>query len=191
MSHIRGCNILGSLPLVLLVRYKFEWIRHTKEASKIENNLTPHCCRSIYATAQFHLCLLPIRAVTWLWSNPASVTYCAALWLTTLQNPQWLKGLNGSLLPFPIQSTSHSGHRAFFSIQSHRVIPLSLHPMDHFQKRLWTRSKGKYLHNCCPCLGSQLISWILTSEPFKMPASYPTLSGTGWDGKSIESERSG
>lgn len=24
MSHIRGCNILSSLPLVLLVRYKFE-----------------------------------------------------------------------------------------------------------------------------------------------------------------------
>lgn len=187
MSHIRGCNILNSLPpLALLIKYKFEWIRHTREASKIENNLSPHCCRSIYATAQLYLYPLPITAVV---TKPYFSDF---QWGSLTHHPtKPTVGLNGSLLPFPIQSTSHSAHRAFFSIQSHSVICLSLHPVDHFQQRLWTSSKGKYLHNCCPCLGSQLISCILTSEPFKMPGIYPTVSGTGWDRKSIESESPG
>lgn len=176
------CNIFSSLPpLAPLIKYKFEWIRHTREASKIENYLSLYCCKSIYAAAHLHLCSLPIRAGTWLWSNPASGTHCEAVWLTTPQSPQGpSRGLHGSLLSFPLLSTSHIAHRGFFSIQSHSVISLSLHLVDNFQQRLWTRSKGKYLHDCCPCLGSQLIPWILT---------YATVSGTGWDGKNIGSDR--
>lgn len=100
----------------------------------------------------------------------------------TLEGVKWI--------PPSFFHTPHSAHRGFFSIQSHSVISLSLHPMDQSQQRLWTSSKGKCLHNCCPCLGSQLSSWILTSEPSKTPGTYPTLSGTGWDGEeSIDSDR--
>lgn len=97
---------------------------------------------------------------------------------------------NGSLLPCPIQSTPHSADRGFFSLLSHSVTPLSLRSLGRFQQGLWTSSKGKCLLNCCPCLGSQLASWILTPESSKMSRVCPTLSAPGWDGEqSIGSDR--
>lgn len=166
MNQTRVCNILSSLPpLALLIKCKFEWIKYTREASKIENNLSPYCCGSVDATAQLHLCPLSIRAVTCLWSDPVQCFTRRLSELTSLQSPQWPeRGLNGSLLPFPKQSTPHSAPRGFFSIHSYSVISLSLHPGDHLQRRFWTSSKGKCLHNCCPCWGSSkfLGFWLLS-----------------------------
>lgn len=151
---------------------------------------------SVSILLQIYICRSPSSSVSFTYQSRDLVVIKSCFrnllwgWLTTPQSPQGpSRGLHGSLLSFPIQSTSHNAHRAFFSIQSHSVISLSLHLVDHFQQRLWTSSKGKYLHDCCPCLGPQLISWILTSEPFKMPGTYPTLSGTGWDGKNIGFDR--
>lgn len=180
MSHTRVCNILSSLlPLDLLIKYEFEWIRYTREAAKIENNLSPYWCRSMYATAQLHLFfayqssdLVVIKSCfsDLLWG---SLTHHPTKPTVTLEGVKWVPPSFSHTV-----NISQCSKETFLHPVPQCDLPLSS-LRGSFPTKVWTSSKGKNLHNCCPCLGSQLISWILTSEPFKMSGTYTTLSGTG------------
>ena len=53
MNHPRVWNLLSSLPpLAPLIKYNFERVRYTREASKVDSSLSPYCYKTVLEPQQ-------------------------------------------------------------------------------------------------------------------------------------------